>query len=262
MTYFDSLVHVTPDGRWFDTTVDASERRLLTEMDRADVECAVVVGLPGHIDNAFVRDLCDRQPTRLVPGGGFDPSACATPRQVAARLRREIRADGFPVLKLHPRLNRYDLLDPRATAMFEELGTWRRAPAIWLDSLLYPAGVRMKRPIVETLRHLVEQFSNLRFVLLHAGGAKALEFYDAFAPLPNVLLDLSYSLTRYAGSSLAQDHRFLLERFDRRVVFGSDFPEVSLVEATAAFERLGAGLPRDKVDNVRRGNLRALLGRA
>ena len=33
MALFDSLVHITADGRWFDDVTDASEDRLLREMD-------------------------------------------------------------------------------------------------------------------------------------------------------------------------------------------------------------------------------------
>lgn len=39
----DSISHVTPDGRWLDMTLDASQRRLLTEMDQAGVERAIIV---------------------------------------------------------------------------------------------------------------------------------------------------------------------------------------------------------------------------
>ncbi len=50
----DSLTHVTPDGRWFNTSHDAREARLLQEMDAAGVERAVVVALAGFIPNEFV----------------------------------------------------------------------------------------------------------------------------------------------------------------------------------------------------------------
>jgi predicted TIM-barrel fold metal-dependent hydrolase len=166
------------------------------------------------------------------------------------------------VLKLHPRLNRYDLLDDRVIAMLEEMASWPSAPPIWLDSLLFPKGVVMQRPPIDSIRVLAERFTGLRFMLLHAGGAQALAFFEAMASLPNVMLDLSYSLTRYAGTSVALDHRYLLERFDRRTVFGSDFPEVALADAVNAFEKLAAGLPDDKRDNVRSRTLAGWLNNA
>jgi predicted TIM-barrel fold metal-dependent hydrolase len=258
--YFDSLVHVTPDGRWFNTGFDASERRLLTEMDAAGVERAVVVALAGVIDNRFVLDVCRRNPGRLIAGASFNP--CAESADWRAMLRGELKDGPFAVLKLHPRLNRFDPLDPRALAMLEEIASWPKPPLIWLDSLLYPSGVAMQRSPVESVRYLAERFPALRFTLLHGGGASALAFFEAVAPLRNVVLDLSYSLTRYRNSSVALDHRFLVERFDRRTVFGSDFPEVPLADAISAFEQIANGLDPVKVDNVRARTLDAWLGGA
>jgi predicted TIM-barrel fold metal-dependent hydrolase len=258
--YFDALVHVTPDGRWFNTAHDASETRLLGEMDAAGVEKAVVVALAGHIDNAFVRSVCQRHPDRLLAGVSIDPSASATPEAAADALDHLLEEGPPAALKLHPRLHRYDLLDPRVLAALERLAGRQAPPVIWLDSLIYPPGVLVRQPLVESVRHVVQRFPGLRFVLLHAGGSRALEFYDAVAGLPNAVLDLSYSLTRYAGSSVSLDHRFLVERFDRRTVFGSDFPEVGPVEAVRAFERLVEGLADERVGNVAGATLERFLG--
>lgn len=257
--YFDSLVHVTPDGRWFNTAFDASEARLLREMDAASVERAVVVALAGYIDNSFVLDCCRRHNGRLLPGASIDPASLSRD-ELVARLRGELREGPFPVVKLHPRLHRYDVLDPRALVLFEELASWPRPPAIWLDSLLHPPGIQMTATPEESVRFLGESFPTLRLTLLHAGGASALKFYEVIASLPNVFLDLSYSLTRYRTSSLALDHRFLIERFDRRTMFGSDFPEVGLPEATRAFEALAHDLPAAKADQVRFQTLSTCLG--
>ena len=258
MTYFDSLVHVTADGRWFDTSFDAGEARLLREMDGAQVERAVVVALAGYIDNDFVLDVCRRHPGRLWAGASLDPCA-DTVVNLRATARGLLQDGPFVVLKLHPRLNRYDVLDPRVLALLEELASWSRPPLIWLDSLLYPKGVSMQRSPVDSVRLLAERFSGLRFMLLHGGGANVLPFFEAVSSLPNVMLDLSFSLTRYAGTSVALDHRFLIERFDRRTVFGSDFPEISLGDAVRAFEAIAAGIDPVKLENVRHRTLASWL---
>ena len=256
--YFDSLVHVTKDGRWFGTAFDASETRLLREMESAGVSQAVVVALAGHIDNRFVLDVCRRHEGRLLPGASIDPTAESVTDLIAGA-RGELKDGPFAVLKLHPRLHRYDLLDPRVLALLEEMAGWPSPPPVWLDSLLFPKGVTMQRSPLDSIRFIAERFPSLRLMLLHAGGTQALAFFEAMAALPNVMLDLSYSLTRYARSSIAMDHRYLIERFDRRTVFGSDFPEVSLPDAVRAFETAAAGLPDEKIDNVRRRTLETWL---
>jgi predicted TIM-barrel fold metal-dependent hydrolase len=256
--YFDSLVHVTPDGRWFDTAFDASEGRLLREMDAAGVERAVVVALAGAIANDFVLATCRRHGDRLVAGASLNPLGVPAP-DLIAEARGLLREGPFRVLKLHPRLNRYDLLDPAVLALLDEMASWRAAPPIWLDSLLYPKGVTMRLSPVESVRHLADRYPDLRFMLLHAGGARVLTFFEALASAPNVMLDVSYSLTRYRGTSIALDHRFLAQRFDRRTVFGSDFPEVSIGDAVRALEAMLDGLPGEKADNLRYRTLSALL---
>src|SRR5439155_4096284 len=106
----DSLTHVTPDGRWFQTGHDASEDRLLREMDEAAVGAAVVVPLAGFIPNEFVLETCRRHPGRLVPAASFDPSAYPDAATAARELRVQLHQAPYRALKLHPRLNRYDPL--------------------------------------------------------------------------------------------------------------------------------------------------------
>jgi predicted TIM-barrel fold metal-dependent hydrolase len=230
-------------------------------MEASGVSRAVVVALAGFIDNAFVLDVCRRHPDRLLAGASLNPVEYPL-GEIATVARGQLKDGPFAVLKLHPRLNRYDLLDPTVLAMLDEMATWSDAPPIWLDSLLFPAGILMQRSPIESIRFIAERFPTLRFMLLHGGGTQALAFFEAFASLRNVMLDLSYSLTRYSQTSVSRDHRFLVERFDQRTVFGSDFPEVSLADAVGAFEKVTDGLPESKIDNVRRHTLETWLAPA
>ncbi|MBU0638669.1 MAG: amidohydrolase family protein [Planctomycetota bacterium] len=255
----DSLTHVTPDGRWFRTNHDAGEARLLREMDAAGVERAVVVPLAGFIPNEFVLDVCGRHPGRLAPGASFNPAAFSSPRETAGEFRAALRGTGFKVLKLHPRLNRYDPLDPRVTAVLEELAGWNECSLVWLDSLLYFSGGTLSKPPVDTLHELIGRHPELRFVLLHAGGAGALHLAEAIRDCPNTWLDVSFTMRRYAGSSVTTDLAYLLRTFDRRMIFGSDFPEIGIGEALADFRDLSRGLESEKLANVLGGNLAGLL---
>src|ERR1041384_2030081 len=99
MKILDSLTHITPDGRWFNTALDASESRLLREMDDTGVEKAVVVALAGAIPNDFVLEACRRHAARLIPGASFNPAAHATPRAAAIAVRQELQATPFGILK-------------------------------------------------------------------------------------------------------------------------------------------------------------------
>ena len=256
---FDSLTHVTPDGRWFHTAFDATEDRLVREMDECGVERAAVVALAGHIPNDFVLRLCRKRADRFVPCGSVDPAQYRSAKRAASEFRAQFRDAGFRALKLHPRLNRYDPLDPRCLAVLEEMASWKAPLPVWLDTLFYFPGGKLRKPLVDTIHELVSRFPGLRFVLLHGGGSWVLQVAEAVRDCPNAWLDISFTAHRYAGSSVAQDLRFLISTFDRRLVFGSDFPEVSIAEALRDFRDLAQGVAREKCDNILAGNLDAIL---
>jgi predicted TIM-barrel fold metal-dependent hydrolase len=249
----DALTHVTPDGRWFSTAHDASVDRLRRELDASDVDAAVVVALAGHIPNDFVLEVSLHDP-RLLPGCSVDPRLYD-----AASFRAEFQGSPFRVLKLHPRLNRYDPLDPACLAILEELASWSHPMPVWLCSLFHTPGVALRKPPVETACELADRFPALQFVFLHGAGPLALQLAEALRERVNAYIDLSMSLLRYAGSAVALDHRWLLARFDRRTMFGSDFPEAGISEAQAALRQAARELPDEKLAHVAGGTLARLL---
>lgn len=251
----DALTHVTPDGRWFDTALDASEGSLLRQLDDAAIERAVVVALAGHVPNDFIVGLADRHGDRLLPVGGFNPGAWPTTAQVATEARAQLRDAGLVGVKLHPRMHRYDPLDPRVLALLGEMSAWPAPPAVWLCTLFHYRGGALRKPPVETIYELVNSFPGLRFVLAHGGGPDLLRLATAVRPCPNALLDLSFTLVRFAGSTVDTDLRYLLGAFDRRLVFGSDFPEIPVTEARTALENIGAGAKSGAVARVLGQNL-------
>jgi len=256
---FDSLTHITPDGRWFDTTLDASEKELLRQLDAAEVQRAVVVALAGYIDNRFVLKVCHRHPGRLAPCASFNPAAFGGEKEARAELRRELNGAGYTALKLHPRLNRYDPLDPRCLAILEETASWEHPLPVWLDTLFYYRGGVLRKPPVDTIHELVGRFPSLSFVLLHGGGSWVLQVAEAIRDCPNAFLDISFTLQRYRSSSIAADLRHLVSTFDRRVVFGSDFPEVSIGGALESFSEIASGIAPEKCANVLGANLSRIL---
>ena len=258
----DSLVHVTANGRWFQTDLDARPEALLRQMDEAGVEKAVVTALAGHIANDFVLSVSNRYGGRLIAGASFDPTTSLYPEEAVREFRNQIYDAPFAVLKLHPRLNRYDPLDPRCLAILREAAAWARPPAIWIDTLFYYRGAALRKPVVDTIHCIVSEFPTLTFALLHAGGSWALQIAESVRDCPNAFLDLSFTLKRYYGSSLWTDLRYLVKTFDRRLLFGSDFPEASIPEAVGLFSELTTGTDPEKVANVAGKNLgRLLLGR-
>jgi predicted TIM-barrel fold metal-dependent hydrolase len=255
----DANVHATRDGRWFDTGHDASLGRLLAELDAANVDRAVLTGLPGANSADDVLALCAEADGRLLPVGPFDPCAHSTPAEACAAARRELSGRGLLGVKLHPRLGRYDVLDDRVLAFLDDLATWDKRPAVWLCTFLHVPGMRPRSGPVEALCEIVGRPPDRQFVLAHGGGPDQLTLATAVRGAPNALLDLSFTITRYHGTSVQLDLGHLLTIFENRLVLGSDFPEEEPRRARARLEELAVGAKPDVLPKVLGGNLSRAL---
>ena len=250
MRLFDSLTHVTADGRWGVGVHDhdASCARLLAELDRIGPHRACLVALAGVADNETTMAVARRHPDRFVPVGSIDVTAEAEPETAIARLADE----GFAGLKLHPRLHGYDPLDERCLAAIEAAG--RSGLTVFLDTLFRQPRRSTPHPI-DVVDELLVANPDCRFVLLHATGPTVLELFELGRMHDHALIDLSFTLLRYANSSVDDDIGFLCEQLDQRVCIGSDFPEYTPAEALARFGWLTGGLDSAKRANVAWRNL-------
>lgn len=230
-------------------------------MDEACIDRAFVVGLPEVAPNDFVLEACKRNSTRLIPVGSFNPISCHDEMAVMERARCEFKDHGFAGIKLHPRFHRYNILDRRVQSLFDEFSTWDSPPVIWLCTFFYYNGGVLPKSPVEMIHEVVGRYPNLKFILLHGGGPDLLRLAFALRDTPNAYLDLSYTMCKYRASSVESDIRYLLSTFDRRMVFGSDFPEINLKQAVTDFEDLSIQSPPHVRENVLSKNLITLFGK-
>jgi len=254
MRRFDSLVHVTRDGRWISRGHDAGIQRLNAELERANVSRACLVGLAGVTDNDYLMECARSAPGRFVPVAGVDPTRHAD-ADTSAAVKAIARA-GFRGLKLHPRLNAYDPLDPRCLATIREASG--RGLVVLLDTLFRQRG-RPTAHAADIVDRLANACPDARIVLLHAGGPALMEVAEVVRLQPGLMLDLSFTLIRYAGSSLDADIRWTMQNLDQRVVIGSDMPEYTPADAFARAEELADGLPVEKWTNIAHLNLDRLF---
>ncbi len=250
MRLFDSLTHVTADGRWGVGAHrhDASCGRLLAELDRIGPHRACLVAIAGIADNHTTMEVARAHADRFVPVGSIDVTADGDPVGGVERLAEA----GFVGLKLHPRLHGYDPLDERCRAAIDAAG--RSGLTVFLDTLFRQRARSTTHPI-DVVDELLVTNPGCRFVLLHGTGATVLELFELGRMHSHALVDLSFTLLRYAGSSVDDDIGFLCEQLDQRVCIGSDFPEYTPTEALARFEQLTDGLEGAKQENVAWRNL-------
>ena len=78
---------------------------------------------------------------------------------------------------------------------------------------------------------VADHITKVPIVIIHSGGYRIIESMLLALDKPNVMLDTSFSLNYYIGSSLEQDYAFAYKKLGcDRVLFGSDNPYVKLAE--------------------------------
>ena len=170
-------------------------------------------------NRAFTLDLAARRPDRFFTGFSVTNLETAELDEM-----RGLLGDGTcRFVKVHPRTTGILPLDADLDpflAVAEETGT----PVIFCTYMRGPR-VPMKDLSPLIFDELARRRPGLRMVLAHAGSYRPLEALAVAQSHPNVYLELSHVLEYFLGCSLELDFRFILDKLDRKVVFGSDFPE-------------------------------------
>jgi len=256
MKLFDSLVHATDDGFWLGSDrYEASLNRLINEMDVAEVPRACLVAIADYIDNDSVLRMAAAHPSRLIPIGSINPGALGDTLQVQEAVSK-LAAQGFAGLKLHPRLNNYDPLDKRCLTAIQTAGA--EGIPVFLDTLFRQRRITT-RAIADVIDEIAHACSQTKIVLLHSGGHAMLNLFELGRMHSHLILDLSFTIMRYRGSSLDLDMKFLCGALDQRLIVGSDFPEYVPSEVISRMRELCHGLPDQKVRNILHGNLDKLF---
>ena len=256
MKFFDSLTHVTRDGSWCgEKRCDASLSKLLQDMDEGGVYRACLVAIADFVDNEIIIESACAYPDRFVPIAGLNPRTLPTLRRVEAVVA-ELAAQGFAGIKLHPRLNGYDPLDPKCIAAFDAAA--EHGLVILLDTLFRRRGLATTNA-PDTIDHIANACPDTRILLLHAAGSSMLDLFEIVRANPNLMLDFSFTIMRYAGSRLDDDMRYLFSTTDQLITIGSDFPEYPPAKILERFRLLSEGIEAHRVENILYGNLERLF---
>jgi len=257
MKFFDSLTHVTRDGSWIgERGFDASLARLIRDMSEANAYRACLVSIADFVDNEVIIESARAHPDKFIPIAGLNPRSLATNRRVEAVVR-EIKKSGFAGIKLHPRLNGYDPLDDKCIAAVDAAG--EHGLVVLLDTLFRRKGLAT-RHAPDVIDYIAAACPETKILLLHGTGTTMMELYEIVRCNDNLVLDLSFTMMRYRGSSrLDADMNFLFRTTDRLITIGSDFPEYSPVETLARYAELSNGVEDHRAENILYRNLERLF---
>lgn len=222
MRLIDAHIHVTRDGQWYGTGLDASEGRALREMDAAGVEMAALVPVADMDNRAFCLELAAARPDRFFTGF----TVLSLDDAELRRFEALVQEGRVRFLKIHPRSTGIAPL-AEGLAPFLHLAEGRGIPAVFCS---YMRGLSLPLSELQPLIFdtLARRHPGLSIVLAHAGSYRPMDALAVAQTHPNVWIEMSHVLDYFRGSSLENDFAFILRRLDRKVIFGSDFPEVSI----------------------------------
>ena len=167
---------------------------------------------------------------------GFVPVPCLRgnhPKGLVAELD-SLALAGVEIVKVHPRWLGHHLDSEEIRGVMEaatSLGT-----VVMLCTYPYQSidGVAANLHVPSALEALQSAPGLPPVILMHGGGPQFLEVCEWARHQDDVLVDTSYTMTQFATSSVGLDITNALQRFDRRLVLGSDAP----FESLEAFSRV------------------------
>jgi predicted TIM-barrel fold metal-dependent hydrolase len=236
MRLIDAHINLTRDGRWYHTAFDASVDTALRQMDRAGVEMAGIVPTTQPENRAFALEVAAKHSDRFYTG--FTLQGLGDDELAALR---DCLDDGVArFVKVHPRTSGILPRDPRLDPFLAEAEA-RGIPVLFCG---YMRGSTL--PIAELQPLVYDEIARrrpeLRLVITHAGSYRPLDALAVGQSHENVHLDFSHVFEYFAGSSVAADLLFTVNRLDRRSIYGSDFPEYPIDLYAEKVRRLTEGL--------------------
>jgi len=259
---FDSLTHPTLDGHWIlpqypnRSIIDD----LLNTMQLNNVQWAFAVGINGigsYEESSFVKLIKEKGDKKLFPLAFLDISNIKNSNELDLRIRK-IKTLGYFGIKLHPRIAKFNLtypLLPMAIDKANECGLTVSFCTYFYDN--------KEDSYLNSIDNLIKLLSSIdsksKIVLLHSGCVRLLEYIEIARAFSNVLLDLSFTLCKYQGSSIDLDLQYVFENFDKRICIGSDHPQFSLAHLRNRFEHFSLKIELEKSENIAYKNLNSFI---
>lgn len=253
---FDSLTHPTPTGAWLHERYGSGNtvKSLLGQMEANNVRWAFTVGMQevGGYEEATYAAYISGASDALLPVAFLSPVRLGKTKDIEDYLSSLVNL-GYRGIKIHPRHAKITLDNPglpEAIAIANRLGL-----VVLLCTYFWESSSRACRNNMTALHELLAAVPHERVILLHGGAVRLMECLEMARTFRNVLLDVSFTLCKYAGSSLDFDIKYVFKNFDRRTCVGSDSPEFSLDTFRERFNFFAGELPKEKVENIAYRNL-------
>jgi predicted TIM-barrel fold metal-dependent hydrolase len=256
----DVNVHITPTGKWFESDFDASVENLLVQMQEAKINKSILVPFEGFISDEFIRETCEKYPDKFISASSFNPAKYTTVIDAqSAFIKKYQNEQHTRIIKFHNRLHKYDIEDERLISVLVANNQLQNPKIIFLCGLFFSKDTTVNTAPPIFIQKLSMKLQNTILVVMHCGGSWCLSIAEAIRDCPNVYMDLSYTISAYKDSSVWLDLKYLASNFDKRLIWGSDFPEIDVKRALNDFHELTGNLSQEKKDNILYNNIINIL---
>lgn len=251
----DAHVHITENGKWFETGHDASLKKLLISLDDNKIEKAILLPIVPYISNEYISTVCNEYPEIFF---GFC-SVHTLEKNAADILENYVTNYGFKGLKLHPKLQGFDTYDSSLGKIIKK-ATELKIPVL-IDAWVKKDECNFSK-IISLIETIAQHHPSCNIILPHLGGYSYKKMPEISKRFPNISFDLSFVLSRFDGHILHEEIIPIIQSIEsKKLIFGSDFPEIDirqyLIKSNQIFNELNYSTR--EIEAVFSKNIRNLL---
>lgn len=239
----DAHIHIKADDDWFGKKIDSSSETVLKQMRSAGIKKGLILALARLDQNDYVRAVCEKSGGALFALAGFDPV-----NQELSGLDEYLQSDCFKGVKLHPRRDNFSAMDEKLFLLYEKAS--KNSWTINFDVFGHSTTLPMDEMRPTVFDRIAKKFPDLKIVLSHCCTPWVMEAFFVAKSNPNVFLDCSFIISRYQGSSVFTDLLYTARHLDRKLIYGSDFPEEPINRYYSLAKIAFKDLPEEKKANI------------
>lgn len=255
ISIFDSLAHPTITGKWINEKYCEGYEinSYIEDMNRFNIIGAFIVGMDkigGYNYKTFSKISNDN---RLFYIAYFDFIEIVDNNKLLINKILELKKLGYKGLKIHPRFSKLSIIDSRIIKLIKICND--NDLVVLLCTHFCGNSKSDTSNSLQSLRELLSDLDGNKILLLHGGTVNLLSLIEICSPYQNALIDLSYTICKYEGSSIDLDLRWAFKNYDRRICIGSDYPEFSIQKLRERFRFLAHEISFDKLENIAYKNI-------
>lgn len=253
---FDCITHPTINGKWIDDKENFENNidNLLFNMSTWNVKWAFAVGMEdiGGYDVENYVSFIKSKSKSLFPIAYFDFNKIKDNDDIENYILY-LKKLGYYGIKIHPRFSKINLTNRFLEQIIKIANKFKMI--VMMCTYFYDNNEQGYENNIENLLKLLYKVKEERIILLHSCTTHLLEMREIASKFKNIVLDLSFTICRYEGSSLDFDIKYLFDNFTNRICIGSDSPDYTAEKLRKRFEYFSKDMEMEKKEKIAYKNL-------